>query len=726
MTEEPSRAIWPVVVVTDLTGRVTYWNAAAEEVLGWTAGEAIGQAITDLCLPAENLTLLAQILHQVGTGDPWQGRLGLRDRAGRALELATVELPIIDGRGQLVGVLGMSVPEGVGRADQVAARAQARAQLAADRLGRLQRISAALSRRLSTDGVCDVILAELVAEVGITRRVLWLLDARYDLALARAIGSDIASGFAHMAADADLAAPVAARTGTPVFIESAEEGRRRFPAIGQLTDRSYAALPLLVDGIAIGVLGLGVDRDHRFDEDERRYLMAIADQAAQAFERARLLERETRAAGRLAFLAHASVVLASSLEHEETLSQVVRLMVPSVADLATVHLYDRRGNLQRSALAHRDPTVEANIRRYQDPRGYEERSALLAAAAMRGGSLLIADASDVLTPHVTLDDEHGRILGSLHITSALVVPLMARGASLGMLSLMRVDDSPPFEIGDQDFTEEVGRRAAIAIDNARLHASRVAVLQSLQRSLLPPQLPRVPHMELAAAYHPAAEGVDVGGDFYDVFPLVGEDDGWAVIIGDVCGTGAVAAARTGQVRHTVRAVVRAGLRSRDVLVSVNAALLADGEPVDDGERFCTLLYGEARVSSGGVDLALVSGGHPAPIVVRAGGEVAAVDCRGSLLGVFKDILAERVEVRLEPGDSAVLFTDGIVEARSERPGEDGLRGFFDDDRLVATLQESAGADAAAQVAAVEKAVLTYTGGTLADDAAVLVLRAAPR
>ncbi len=726
MIEEPPRSAWPVVVVTDLTGRITYWNNAADELLGWSADDAVGRSVIELCLPGVDRRVLGNIIERVRRGEPWQGRLALRDREGRSFDLPTVELPIVDRRGELVGVVGMSVHDRQHSAGIAVEQAQERAERAADRLDRLQRISATLSRSLSVDGVCDAVLAELVSEVGVTRRALWLLDGMDSLALVRAIGTDRAAGFARLALDDDLPASVAVRTAAPVFIESVEEGQRLFPAIGTQIDGSYAALPLLVDGKPIGIVALGFDHTYRFDVDERRFLMAIADQTAQAFDRARLLERETRAAGRLAFLAHASVVLAGSLDQEETLSRVVRLMVPFTADLATIHLYNSRGELERAALAHRDPAVEANILRYVDKRDYEPRSALLAASATGGEPLLLPDAAAVVASRVALDDEHGRILDSLHIRSALVVPLAARGTTLGMLSLLRVGDSSAFDADDKAFVEEVGRRAAIAIDNARLHNSRVSVLRTLQQSLLPPQLPSVRHLDLAAAYHPAAEGVDVGGDFYDVFALPNGDDVWAVTMGDVCGTGARAAAQTGLVRHTVRAVARAGLRGHEVINAVNAALLADSNAEEDAERFCTLVYGEAKVSDDGIDIALACAGHPPPVVVRAGGQVTQLSCRGSLVGVFDQIDAAVVEVRLAPGDAIVFITDGIVEARSASTGEGGKRGFFDDERLLAALEEAAGGDAAAQVAAAEKAVLTYSGGTLADDAAILVLRSTPR
>src|SRR5579871_467592 len=198
MIEEPPRSAWPVVVVTDLTGRITYWNSAAEDLLGWPATDAIGRSILDLCLPRDDGKVLGDIVARVRSGNPWQGHLSLRDRWGRSFELPTLELPITDGRGGLVGVVGMSVTDQEPIPGRDVERAQARADLAADRLGRLQRISATLSRSLSVDGVCDAVLAELVSEVGVTRRALWLLEGDDSLALVRAVGTEKAAAFARL------------------------------------------------------------------------------------------------------------------------------------------------------------------------------------------------------------------------------------------------------------------------------------------------------------------------------------------------------------------------------------------------------------------------------------------------------------------------------------------------------------------------------------------------
>ena len=259
----------------------------------------------------------------------------------------------------------------------------------------------------------------------------------------------------------------------------------------------------------------------------------------------------------------------------------------------------------------------------------------------------------------------------------------------------------------------IAGQAAVAIDNARLFAQQSEVAHTLQRSLLPPVLPEIGGVSLAARYHPAGAGLEVGGDFYDVFPV---EDEWAVMIGDVSGTGAGAAALTAVVRHTARAVARHVRRPSAVIKAVNDAILA----LEGSEQFCTLAYGHLRAIAhgGGVELEIVSAGHPPGLVRRAGGTVDELQARGSILGQLREVEAVSMVVTLSPGDTLVLYTDGVTEARSE----DGS--FFGDRRLAEVLATTAGADAATTAAAIEAAVIEFGGGKAGDDIALLVGQAA--
>ncbi len=247
---------------------------------------------------------------------------------------------------------------------------------------------------------------------------------------------------------------------------------------------------------------------------------------------------------------------------------------------------------------------------------------------------------------------------------------------------------------------------------ARIEAEHIAHV--LQRSLLPPCLPEIPGVELAARYHPAEEHSEVGGDFYDAFRL-GEDR-WGFLIGDVAGKGPGAAAMTAVVRHTARATARVsgGLR---VPEAVNAALLES----DQDEGFATMAYGDLRLATGHLAVRLLNCGHPAAVVVKADGPIVAVEGSGPLLGQFPVINVEPTKLTLWPGDVLVLVTDGVLEARAPRlPGSPSC--FLGEQGLGWVLAETRGQTAEAIAQRIEESVVAFSGGGPGDDLAVLVLR----
>jgi PAS domain S-box-containing protein len=256
---------------------------------------------------------------------------------------------------------------------------------------------------------------------------------------------------------------------------------------------------------------------------------------------------------------------------------------------------------------------------------------------------------------------------------------------------------------------EEERAALLAREQASGERFR-RLAQTLQRSLLPPHLPSIPGLDVAAFYRPTAQGMQVGGDFYDLFPLRGS--GWGVVVGDVCGKGPEAAALTALARYTVRTAAMQHRRPARVLGVLNDVILGE-EPQE--HRFCTIAYGRLRTTATGVTFTFSSGGHPPPLVLRADGTVEAIEQDGMLIGVFADPDLGDATIELAPGDAVVLYTDGLLDAK-------GAGGPFEDGRLRAALAECAGQDAAAISRHVESAVLTYSGGEASDDLALLVLR----
>jgi sigma-B regulation protein RsbU (phosphoserine phosphatase) len=268
----------------------------------------------------------------------------------------------------------------------------------------------------------------------------------------------------------------------------------------------------------------------------------------------------------------------------------------------------------------------------------------------------------------------------------------------------------------------IADQAAIAIENARLYqdaqreieardrafADRDRVARVLQDSLLPSALPAIPGVALAARYQACRDGI--GGDFYDVFPLGGTR--WGMVVGDVCGKGAEAAALTALARHTVRTAAMLDPRPKHILEVLNEALL---EHDPSGTRFCTAICGVLDVGPGeAITLQLARGGHPPALVARATG-ISTSTAGGRLLGVFADPALDDETIALQPGDTVVLHTDGLTDVGhdSEVLGADWVR---------ATLARHRGEGAAAIADRLaDGAVALQSSAAGRDDIAVLAL-----
>jgi PAS domain S-box-containing protein len=303
-----------------------------------------------------------------------------------------------------------------------------------------------------------------------------------------------------------------------------------------------------------------------------------------------------------------------------------------------------------------------------------------------------------------LETGEGKILGRRLELSGL----RAGGEEFPLeLTVTRIGDAdPPLFAGFvRDITDR--RRAAAELAQLLDHTSRLA--ETLQQSLLPPQLPEVPHLDLAATYRAGGEGVDVGGDFYDVFE-VGEGR-WGIAVGDVCGKGAEAAAITALARHTIRTAARYELAPSQVLDRLNEALVAR----DGAGSFCTVAFAVVEPRAGATSVRLALGGHPAPLVIRTGGEVEPLGESGTMLGADTHARLEDAEGELLAGDALVLYTDGVTECKTPN-------GRFGGEQLMAVLGGLSGRGAAATTRAVLEATVAAPEHSSADDVAVLVLR----
>jgi serine phosphatase RsbU (regulator of sigma subunit)/PAS domain-containing protein len=407
-------------------------------------------------------------------------------------------------------------------------------------------------------------------------------------------------------------------------------------------------------------------------------------------------------------LSEGSRLLTSSLDYEVTLDNVAHLAVPGFADWCAVDLVDERGAIRQVALAHADPSkiviAEQMRNTYpsspDDPRGVPN-------VIRTGEPEVFLEVPEELLVESAHDEKHLAMLREIGLKSAIIAPMKAVGRTLGAITFVISDSARRFDEADVDLATELSRRAATAVENARLYAERTHIAKTLQRSLLPPVLPDIPGIEIAARFRPAGEGYEVGGDFYDVFDT---GSGWGFVIGDVCGKGPEAAALTGLARHTVRAAAMQESEPSQVLIMLNDAIRRE----HPDSQFCTAAYGSLVTRPAGAQLTLASGGHPLPLLLTGAGEVSQVGSPGALLGTFPEVELHDTRFELEPGAALVLFTDGVIEA-----GEP--RGAFGLEALRALLASSAGLSAYEIAERIDAAVVGLSQEP-PDDVAVVVLR----
>ena len=448
------------------------------------------------------------------------------------------------------------------------------------------------------------------------------------------------------------------------------------------------------------------------------FVLDISEQLAGEDERTRLLELERtareeaeRARDRLAFLAQTGQILFRSLDYEDTLGRVARLAVPRLADWCSVDVVDRDGEIRQLAVAHVDPTKVETARLLRSNYPPDPAAGAGVPAVIRTGRSEFYPEIPARMMHDAAAEHHElrALLGELQLRSAMIVPLTARGRTLGAITFVFSESGRRYSDEDLTLAESLADRAALAIENARLYRERSSVANTLERSLLPPTLPEIDGLDLGAAYRPADEGSQVGGDFYDAFHLGGAD--WALVIGDVCGKGARAAVETALSRYTIRTAAMSEARPSKILEILNEALLLQ----EESDRFITACCVRLHVDHSKVRATVSSGGHPLPLLVKRDGALATVGRPGTLLGTFPDPSLIDAWTDLYPGDALVLYTDGVTE---EPNGNE----TFGEMRFGEVLRQIVGLSAQEMADRLMAAVLGFRGGAPRDDIAVLVVK----
>ena len=315
--------------------------------------------------------------------------------------------------------------------------------------------------------------------------------------------------------------------------------------------------------------------------------------------------------------------------------------------------------------------------------------------------MLVEEVGDARLREAAQDADHLRLLRALNPISAIAVPMLLRGRALGVITLVNADSGRRFDAHDLPLAEDLAARAATAVDNARLYRTRSAIAQTLQASLLPPHLPEIEGVESAARYRAAGEGAEVGGDFYDLFSVA--DGHWIAVIGDVCGKGAAAAAVTALARYTIRTAAVRRRSPAAILRWVSDAMVRH-DPQDG--RFCTIACVHLETDRTPVRITVACGGHPLPLILRADGSVAEAGGSGTLLGLVEDPDVQDHEAQLQPGDTLVLYTDGLTEAHAPQH-------VWSADDLASALRGAAGDGPAGVLDHLEAAALGPDGAARA-------------
>jgi serine phosphatase RsbU (regulator of sigma subunit) len=411
-------------------------------------------------------------------------------------------------------------------------------------------------------------------------------------------------------------------------------------------------------------------------------------------------------------LADAGALMEDALNQEDRAKHLTELAVPALGDIAMVDMLDANGQIVRMAAKDNNGrgVVEDFLKLRRETPIHPAGPHPVAQVIRSGESQELDQLSDEQVDAIAPKTSERTLLRRHRFNSCLVLPLGARGAVLGALTLWIMSPKHGFDETSRRTAKRLADRAALALDNARLHEQQAHIAGVLQHSLRPRSLPRIRGFETASRFLAAGESYEVGGDFYDVFRT--GSGTWNAVIGDVCGKGPEAAALTSLARYTIRTASSPESPPSEVLRTLHESIHAERSDL----RFCTAALARIQAPSNGGDarLTLSLGGHPYPLILRRDGSVDHVGEPGTLLGALPSPALADVEARLSEGDALVLYTDGMIEPgdRARGDGPDWL------DRQLADAHGGSADDVAERLA---RAAIERQGGEPRDDIAVLVL-----
>jgi serine phosphatase RsbU (regulator of sigma subunit) len=549
----------------------------------------------------------------------------------------------------------------LGRTRRRPGEARPELKLIADRLERLQRITAELNAAATIDDVTSVVMHALDAPIQAPSRALWLHEpgtSQLELVTESGLAPDAVQRHAQIDVESDLPGAVAyreQRTVTSGPPEQADLAGGALRGVERSTER-FVIVPLLFEGACLGVLALGYS--HELDTGDIGFLETITGQVAQTLVRVRLAERDRRRREELEFLADLTDAALASTDHLELMDNVTSAAVPMLGACCSLYFLPEDGEEPLAAVAHVDPVKVPWAQQLQARFRYEPDGEHGVAAVIRTGETefianVTGDVIEAIAHSGGDPQEIRRILDALDLTSVITVPLLTKRRIVGAMQFASAGSGRRYDLDDVALAEAVAGRLAEALDASWLSEQHRRIAVTLQRALLPPRIPPIPGIDIAERYWPAA-GAQVGGDFYDVFAI--DRDRWSIVIGDACGTGPNAAALTSIARHTVRAAARHGITHHEVMDWLNEAVLRS-----DRDLFCTACYATIDQHEGAWRLTSVAAGHPLPIITSRDAGTVRIGQPGTLLGAFEDVRMCVGTTALVPGDVVVFYTDGVTD-----------------------------------------------------------------
>jgi PAS domain S-box-containing protein len=666
----------------DLRDNSVDWDDALSGLFGMPPGqfEKTFDAWASYLHPDDRERVLATVERAVETGGQFRFDHRILWPDGTVHWLEGRGETVLDATGTVIGAIGVAIDiDERRRADlerMSLLTSERRARETAERsmavVARLQDVTFGLSGAMTVDEIGHLILERGMNALGASTGYFATLDATKEtLVLRSQVGyaENLIERYRFVDVTSPLPAPEVLRTGVPMFIESPDDGVRRYPHFPR--DERHGAFvvcPLVTGGEPTAVLALGFDEPRSFGTEDRAFINAVVEACAQALQRALLYEAERTSRDRLRTLLEASERLAALDDPDAQLAVATEIAATRIGRWATVQIVERDGTLRRAAVAHADPE-RAPILQELIERRVDDGTITKQVVATREAFVMPDPLAQIA--QWTTDPDVRALVEALRWRSGIVVPMTVGARCIGALA---IGDDRPLRLGaaELELALDLGRRTASAYERARLLraeqeraalalreseerlAAEHRLVELLQRTILPEDLPVLPGIEVAAEYHPAETGVEVGGDWFDAFP--DGAGGLVVLVGDVAGHGVEAATLMGRVRNAARAFAVEDSDPGRILVRLDHMLRTL-----ETDAFVTAIA--AHIDSRARTLRWARAGHPPMLLCTSGTSEFLEDVGGTPLGsmVTDYACASRT---LEDGALLLLYTDGLVERRA--------------------------------------------------------------